>query len=351
MILRVPKYFNDFKCIADKCTDNCCVGWEVYIDKDTEKLYKALTVDGEAVTKMIGKRGGAHFVSKNGACPFLDSAGLCKIIAAHGEGALCEICREHPRFYNPLGGVTEGGIGASCPVGARLILNGDSTPTERECDGAQIYELTSEEQERLDTVIKLRDEVMLCSDSEDNVRGALRRLIRLGEAMEDAGFCGEFTYDGIKGVLREAKDQQTGCGDGFLLSLTEYLANTEYLYKTPDEINLFRQLYGKVRSGEWREPRDLDRYSEIKRVAAYLVYRYLAPAVFTDEFSEAMKLAVLGAVTVYLLFATGCVSDFESGLVEFSKQIEYNPETMDKLYSDFNSEDFFSSRAFLSFLD
>ena len=29
MKLYAPKYYNEFKCIADKCTHSCCVGWEI----------------------------------------------------------------------------------------------------------------------------------------------------------------------------------------------------------------------------------------------------------------------------------------------------------------------------------
>ncbi len=35
MKIRVPKYLNKFKCIADKCEDTCCAGWEIVIDEET----------------------------------------------------------------------------------------------------------------------------------------------------------------------------------------------------------------------------------------------------------------------------------------------------------------------------
>ena len=35
MKLRVPDYYDEFQCIADKCSDNCCIGgWEIDIDED-----------------------------------------------------------------------------------------------------------------------------------------------------------------------------------------------------------------------------------------------------------------------------------------------------------------------------
>ena len=32
MKIRVPDYYKDFKCIAERCTDTCCAGWQVDVD-------------------------------------------------------------------------------------------------------------------------------------------------------------------------------------------------------------------------------------------------------------------------------------------------------------------------------
>ena len=29
-----PDFYDSFKCIADKCTDSCCIGWEIDVDKN-----------------------------------------------------------------------------------------------------------------------------------------------------------------------------------------------------------------------------------------------------------------------------------------------------------------------------
>ena len=40
-----PDYYKKFKCIADKCKHNCCIGWEIDIDNNTYDFYKKLTGD------------------------------------------------------------------------------------------------------------------------------------------------------------------------------------------------------------------------------------------------------------------------------------------------------------------
>ena len=39
--MRVPRYYSDFKCIADKCRHSCCVGWEIDVDERTLVRYRA----------------------------------------------------------------------------------------------------------------------------------------------------------------------------------------------------------------------------------------------------------------------------------------------------------------------
>ena len=117
-----PNYYTDFKCIADKCRHNCCIGWEITVDNDTLKYYS--TVKGE-----LGKRlsdsispGGCFVLDNKKRCPFLNECGLCDIITELGDKALCEICKEHPRFYNFYSDFCEVGIGMCCEHGAEIIL-------------------------------------------------------------------------------------------------------------------------------------------------------------------------------------------------------------------------------------
>ena len=127
MKLYAPKYYRNFKCIADRCRHSCCVGWEIDIDRDTLDKYSSLNEGyGKEIKSSIDYNETPHFIlGKNERCPHLAESGLCKIICEMGEGYLCEICREHPRFYNdtPLG--KEVGIGMACEEACRFILSSD----------------------------------------------------------------------------------------------------------------------------------------------------------------------------------------------------------------------------------
>ena len=124
MKLFAPKYYKAFRCIADKCSHSCCIGWEIDVDIDTLARYEGLGEGyGDVIKKSIDREDTPHFrLGENERCPHLDECGLCRIISELGEEYLCDICREHPRFYNYTK-VAEVGVGMSCPEAARLILS------------------------------------------------------------------------------------------------------------------------------------------------------------------------------------------------------------------------------------
>lgn len=135
MILRVPSYYKDFHCIADKCQDSCCIGWEIDIDEDTFDYYKS--VDGE-----IGERLQKHMIvedevnsfvlKENGWCPFLNEKKLCDICIHLGEEALSEVCTEYPRFTVTYGNVMEKALCLSCEEVGRIVFSSEEKMTFEE---------------------------------------------------------------------------------------------------------------------------------------------------------------------------------------------------------------------------
>lgn len=121
-----PNYYERFRCIAGECRHSCCIGWDVYIDEETQEKYKKMGGEtGKTVrAHLCEKEDGICFeMCEDGRCPMLNAQGLCKIILEHGEGYISEICREHPRFYSFFSDRTEVGLGLSCEEAARIILS------------------------------------------------------------------------------------------------------------------------------------------------------------------------------------------------------------------------------------
>ncbi len=131
--IRVPDYYKDFKCIADKCEDTCCAGWEVDVDDDSYEYYKTVTGPfGDRIKSVMvppTEEEEACFTLNNGRCPFLNDSNLCDLYTELGEDKLCDTCTNYPRFIEEYGSLREIGIALSCKTAGELILKSDKKVT------------------------------------------------------------------------------------------------------------------------------------------------------------------------------------------------------------------------------
>lgn len=128
-----PDYCRDFRCKAGSCVHTCCEGWMIGIDeKSLERFMKDPDISGRI-------KDGCFVLREDGRCPFLRDDNLCQMIIDHGEDYLCDICKEHPRFYNEFEDHVEAGIGLVCEEACRLTL-------EKE----EAFELVSEDGSKME---------------------------------------------------------------------------------------------------------------------------------------------------------------------------------------------------------
>ena len=114
-------YLKKFSCIGSSCKHNCCIGWEIKIDKRSLNKYNGLKgVDNRFNGNAFN---GNLFNLINTRCPFLDSDNLCHIIKNYGEKGLCTTCKTHPRFKSFFTGITETGLGLYCEHAGKIILS------------------------------------------------------------------------------------------------------------------------------------------------------------------------------------------------------------------------------------
>ena len=199
-----PDFYSEFKCIASECTDSCCIGWDIYIDEFTNEIYE--NIEGEFGDKIreniyFDEDGDSCFKMKNKRCPFLNSENLCDIYITLGENYLCDICTEHPRFYNTHGEIREEGLGLACEEACRLILSRENQITfvfdeddEEPYDVEDISELISMREKLIkitqnrDKTIEEREKELLSLTVHPNVLDDTDKLIDIYkrlESMED----------------------------------------------------------------------------------------------------------------------------------------------------------------------
>lgn len=127
-----PDYYIDFRCKADKCLHTCCAGWAICIDEASLARFKK---DPDISARIDD---GCFILREDERCPFLRDDNLCQMIIDHGEEYICDICREHPRFYNAFPDHIEAGIGLVCEEACKLALEHSSSFDLVSEDGSQM---------------------------------------------------------------------------------------------------------------------------------------------------------------------------------------------------------------------
>ena len=169
MIFRYPVYYDSFHCIADRCEDTCCAGWEIDIDDESYDYYMSVPGEfGERLRKSIREyksededayESHGFILKEDKRCPFLNEQGLCDMYRELGEGALCDVCTNTPRNILEYGRERELAISASCPEAGRLIYGSEKpiAVIEREIDEELDFEETDEEVEFAHAIREARD--------------------------------------------------------------------------------------------------------------------------------------------------------------------------------------------------
>ena len=321
MKITVPDYYLKFKCIADRCTDSCCIGWEIDIDDESRAKYAAL--DSEIGAEIREKtQHGVFPLQKNGRCAFLDERGLCRIISAHGDGYLCDICREHPRYYGVGAEGLDGGLGLACPEAARIILSVDERPKFVTTDATPRYD---SEDDYADVSRELRELVYETVYSRD-VMVARALFPALAEHAD------EVVFDATAGLDTEAKSiatiADTNITEEYLDELIDLFSEREALNEEWSErLTLSRSIKPSALTQMIEE-----RASEYRALLFYFTHRYLRECVEDMSAMGRVMLARYAADVIFLLSGT---YESSEGLVKsavlFSKNIEYSTENIDML--------------------
>lgn len=295
MKLYAPAYYQEFACIAGSCRHSCCIGWEIDVDTDTLTHYEMLDGDyADIIRDSIDRTDTPHFVlASNGRCPHLDGRGLCRIITAYGDGALCEICREHPRFYHDTPRGKEVGLGIACEQACRIVLSSDAFDQMIE-----IGELDGEPDTNAFDATALRAQVFAIL--KDWAPSHDARLARIRAAF---------------GVSADLCSDNAWC---------ELLGSLEYLDEK--HLGLF-MLYGS----------DADvlpaQESMLARALAYFVYRHCSPAQDAQDFAASLGLALFLERLLASLIAAGHDALDAARIV--SEELEYSEDNTDAIKSTF----------------
>ncbi len=303
MLLFAPQGYEDFSCLVGLCRHTCCAHWEIDVDEASLARYEAVPGPfGETLRRCLAfEDGTAHFVlDQHERCPLLRPDGLCELICRQGQGALCQVCADHPRYRSFFSTRTEIGLGLCCEAAARLALSRHEPFALQVLSGQEETEMAEEEI----ALLLFRAELM----------GTLqaRETPILSRMKAIAARCGaSWPQDGAAGWAE------------FLLSLEQMDADwTRRLHRLRETAPRL----DAMRLAPWAVP--------LEQLMAHLMYRHLPEALEDgDPAGHALVCCALWQ-TVALLFLTEKEQTLDS-LCEVvrlcSAEIEYDQDNMDAL--------------------
>lgn len=319
--------FRDFHCTAGECAHSCCVGWEIEVDQESYERYQAVSGPfGEELRRSIvpGEDGGWYYaLTPEERCPFLRQDGLCRQILELGEDWLCEICANHPRFFQRFGDVEEQGVGLACEEAARLLFSDPNPPAlleEGEGEGP-------EDEPLYPVLLQWREACFDAALEEESIYERLSQELSLGEQAQAALWGG--SWDGA------APEVLPGCALLWLDRLFELepideewtgaLEDAAAAAQYPELLEEFAQDAGE---------------RQYDRLLFYLLFRYALRSVWDAQPRRWAAFAVFGVLTTELLdfgrwLRNGrsfSPQDRQDTARIFSKELEYDPELLEGLW-------------------
>lgn len=379
MITRVPYYYKEFKCIAGKCPDTCCAGWEIIIDEDTLGKYKSLinTPFGKELNSKITNYeddGEPGFILNGNDCPFLNKNKLCDIYTNIGEDNLCYTCKTFPRVIEEYDNEREISISLSCPEAARLILKDTKDVTFVDMEGDFETEPFGINHELYKEALKCRDTAIdIIQDKSLDFNTRICLFLSFTNDLQD-----KIDLSAINGmeILRKKyinKDFQKE----FISSLEEYKNKKNEKYNTlKDFFSIFDKL--EQINEDWPNLIDFtkktifkdanfysdsedkfneyykDKMYEFEHILVYFTFRYFMKCTFDYELYGRMKLAVFSLIIIKNLdLASFINNDYKFTTDDninlshlYSKEVEHSDDNVDMLIHYFYDEDFFDLEHF-----
>ncbi len=366
----IPHYYSRFRCIAGKCPDTCCAGWQIMIDDKTlEKYAKA---KGPFAGRLYNSVDWKEKCLKqyNRKCAFLNEEGLCDLQTEAGAGMLCKTCRNYPRHIEEFENVREITLSLSCPEVARIVLTceepakfiskEDKKEEYEETFDDLLYDKLLDAREVLIRILQDRDYPMRTRlamilafghDLQSRIdRHAVFRTDQLlaryqmPDAMEkmerkikDISFSKE-TLKAMFAVLEELEALDPKWPD-FVKRTKEVLypgGKKEKKQNTEEESAQNRREFQKIMEQQYGPVRfDI----QCEQIAVYFIVTYFCGAVYDGDAYTKIKFAVMNTIWIREMVKAEwqkekCVPGFETAariVWRFSKEIEHSDQNIRNL--------------------
>lgn len=333
-----PDFYENFKCIADRCPDSCCKDWDVVVDDKSAEVYSC--VCGECGKKLnekmiIDEDGDRIFKSDNGKCPFWNDDMLCDIYINLGEEMLCKTCREFPRLTQDYTAFSEYMLSFSCPEAAKIML------ALEKFDYIEDFKIENTE---LDYDLELMNFIIKARKITSDIIADRQKLIseRLKKALifnaQVQNLINNEVYD--ISMLNDLKSCDFS-------GLSEQKKDCSFIFEMHKSMDIMNEdFYKELCNTEIQSEYLADKYFEkaLEILSQYYLFRYYLNAIDTYDVTFTIKRLICAVIVISAL----CVSKKtdENRLVQifqqYSKEVEHSYENVELMEEKFFTDNNFS---------
>ena len=331
MIIHYPGYYKKFHCLAGECPDTCCIGWEITVDRETEKTYQKLRKGKSELAERLRRSVRRRLIIPDGdRCPFLAGDGLCDLCREYGEAAMTRTCRRYPRHVEDFGDIHEVELLCSCPEAARLILSEDFRLITRNMPERK-GNTDGIDEERLALWFSVREQVFaMAGDRRMPLWARMRRILAFCHDVQ--GRLRREDTAGVEALVGRAKE--TACrrnGADPVPDLIDGDKTGDHL-QTKEERMTERNVPGRLKEADHREKdweKTNDVYTPGKADMHNLEERFSLMADFFAEFASLSPIGhgfpeLLECSSTFLYHSEDSRSRYEERQQEFRRNM---PET------------------------
>lgn len=316
-----PEFYNEFKCIADKCPDSCCKDWDVVVDDETAEFYN--TVKGEFGSKLrelmtIDSDGDRIFVAQNGKCPFWNNKMLCDIYTNCGKEHLCHTCKEFPRLVQDYTAFAEHMLSFACPEAARIMLKNSNRFDCIEC-----FEVNGDDldypADMMNFLLTARKASCEFFDTDEDFQTQLCKCYGFNERVQAKLDSEDFNISAL--------EQFTNCT---LLNMPDRNKIFD-LHRKLDIMD--KGFFDDMQKSKNTSPEKSELHnSELRILAKYYIFRYYLTAIDSWDVITTLNRIVCAATVISSLIAyKNADKNFEKRIMifqQYSKEVEHSYENI-----------------------
>ena len=370
MKIKIPYYYNDFRCISSKCSDTCCAGWQIIIDDKTYSLYNNISNEfgNRLKSEITNTEDNEHsFILKDNNCPFLNNNLLCDIYTNLGEDSLCYTCKTFPRIINEYASLREISLSMSCPEACRLLLINKKFTTTIENTDEQVTSYNSITPDLYIQLVKSQKIAFnIIQDSSISLKNRLQLLLNFSEDIQeciDACELSKITY------VRNKYSSEEYLHKKISSHIYEFnYSNIRKYFNIFNELEQINNVWPNIISNIKSNILDNDaknyinnaskfniyyknKQYEYENILSYFILRYFLQSLYDADLLSKIKLAIFSYIIIYNLDINSFLQNNNKLTLEnqiyiahmYSKEIEHSDNNLEKLHNLFNNNELFSS--------